>query len=231
MHHDNRLLGVLPPDEAARALRHLTLVPMPVRQVLCGKDRPIEAVHFPVSAVVSMVSDDEAGGPVEVATIGNEGMAGLPLLLGVERSPMEVFVQVAGDGLRMEAGAFAELVDELPGLRRVLLRYAQATLAQVAQNAACLATHELERRCARWLLMTHDRVGGESFELTHEFLGLMLGVRRAGVTEAMGRLQARGLVGYDRGLVTVLDRAGLDEASCGCYRLIRREYDRLLGPE
>ena len=164
---------------------------------------------------------------MEVATIGNEGMVGLPLFLGGESAAVEVFIQVPGDGLQMQADAFRRHVGREPSLARSLLLYTQALLTQIAQCSACNRHHAIVGRCARWLLQTHDRVKGDTFSLTHEFLGLMLGVRRATVTQTAQTLQTRGLIRYHRGTITVMNRVGLEKAACDCYQLINREYVRL----
>jgi CRP-like cAMP-binding protein len=170
----------------------------------------------------------EDGRIAEVGTIGNEGMAGLPVFLGAETTPTLAFQQVPGEALRMRVDAFREEVRNDGALTRVLHRYTQALLTQVAQAAACNRLHSIGQRCACWLLMTQDRVGTDEFELTHEFLGQMLGVRRATVTEVAGTLQEAGLITYSRGKITVLDCQGLEAASCECYQVIREEFNRLL---
>jgi CRP-like cAMP-binding protein len=225
----NRLLRALPLAEYARLLPQLTPVVLGLKQVLIEPDTPIRDVYFPRSGVGSMIADEQEGGAVEVGTIGPEGFIGLPVLMGADRMPYRVFVQVAGDGWRLSADAFRRLVDERAPVRRLLLRFAQAFSDQVSQSVACNRLHTVDERCARWLLMTLDRVHGESFELTHEFLSYMLGVRRAGVTVAMGTLQGAQIIRYVRGRVTVLDRPRLEEASCGCYHITRTASDRLLG--
>jgi CRP-like cAMP-binding protein len=225
----NRLLRALPLAEYARLEPQLTPVVLGLKQVLIEPDRPIWDVYFPRSGVCSMLAIEQEGGAVEVGTIGPEGFIGLPVLMGADRMPYRVFVQVEGDGWRLSADAFRRLVDERPAVRHLLLRFAQTFSDQVSQSVACNRLHTLDERCARWLLMTHDRVHGDAFELTHEFLSLMLGVRRAGVTVAMGVLQGAQIIRYTRGRVTVLDRARLEEASCGCYHITRTASDRLLG--
>jgi CRP-like cAMP-binding protein len=225
----NRLLRALPLAEYAHLLPQLTPVVLGLKQVLIEPDAPIRDVYFPRSGVGSMIADEQEGGAVEVGTIGPEGFIGLPVLMGADRMPYRVFVQVAGDGWRLPADAFRRLVDERAPVRRLLLRFAQAFSDQVSQSVACNRLHTVDERCARWLLMTLDRVHGEGFELTHEFLSYMLGVRRAGVTVAMGTLQGAQIIRYVRGRVTVLDRPRLEEASCGCYHITRTASDRLLG--
>jgi CRP-like cAMP-binding protein len=224
----NRILAALPRETLERVLPDLLNKPLAVRQVLQARGVPPENVVFPVAGVGSMVSMGDGGASVEVATIGSEGMVGLPLFLGGESAAGEVFVQVPGKGLMMSAAKFQGHVGREPALTRILLLYTQALLTQVAQCSACNRYHPISGRCARWLLQTQDRVNGDEFMLTHEFLGLMLGVRRATVTETAQTLQARGLIRYRRGVITVLNRAGLEKASCECYKLINREYNRLL---
>jgi CRP-like cAMP-binding protein len=224
----NRLLAALPRTSLDRIIPDLDLRPLKLRQVVQPRGEPLQEVVFPVLGVASMVSMGNSGDSVEVATVGCEGMVGLPLFLGGKAAVVEVFVQVPGEGLHLAAGAFRAHLEREPGLSRVLLLYTQALMTQVAQCSACNCHHTAEQRCARWLLQTHDRVTGDEFPLTHEFLGLMLGVRRATVTETAQALQERELIHYERGVISVLDRKGLEAASCECYRLISREFDRLL---
>jgi CRP-like cAMP-binding protein len=225
----NRILAAVPREVCERILPDLRIRPMAVRDVLQARGVALEHVVFPVLGVASMVSTGDSGGSVEVATIGCEGMVGLPLLLGGESASAEVFVQVPGEGMFMAAAHFEQHIERERSLLRTLLLYTQALLSQVAQCSACNNYHEATARCARWLLQTHDRVKGDEFPLTHEFLGLMLGVRRATVTLTAQALQKRGLIRYQRGIVTVLNRGGLEKASCECYRLIDHEFIRLLG--
>jgi CRP-like cAMP-binding protein len=225
----NRLLRALPLDEYTRLLPQLTPVRLGLKQVLVEPDERIRDVYFIREGVSSIIAVEQEGDPVEVGTTGPEGFVGLPVLHGADRTPYRIFIQIEGHGWRLSAEAFARLVDERPVVRRLLLRYAQYFTDQVSQSVACNQLHSLDERAARWLLMTHDRVDGDTFELTHEFLSLMLGVRRAGVTVAMGTLQAAGIVRYSRGRVTILNRPRLEEASCGCYHITRAQLDRLLG--
>ena len=224
----NRLLRALPRDDYEHLLPALKSERLHLKQLLIGPDRPIRDVCFVREGVVSMIADEQEGGAVEVGTIGNEGLVGMPVLLGADSMPYRVFVQIEGDAWRLSADVFRRLVDERSVVRKLFLRYAQYFADQLAQGVACNRLHTLEERCARWLLMTHDRVGGDTFELTHEFLSLMLGVRRAGVTVAMGAFQSAALLLYSRGRITIRDRARLEEASCGCYRITRSSYARLL---
>ncbi len=225
----NRLLAALPLEEYALLLPRLVPVRLQLKDVLVEPDVPISDVHFPREGVCSVIATEQEGGDLEVGTIGCEGFVGLPVLNGTDSMPYRVIAQVPGHGWRLAADDFRQLVDERPVVRRLMLRYSQYYTDQVSQTAACNQLHTVEERCARWLLMTHDRVDGDAFELTHEFLAIMLGVRRAGVTVAMGTLQAAGFVRYMRGRVRILDRARLEEASCGCYHITRGAYARLLG--
>jgi CRP-like cAMP-binding protein len=176
-----------------------------------------------------LVAALDDGATVEVGVIGSEGMVGTSVLMGSETASLEAYVQIAGSALRMKTSFLIQEAEECRELRQRLLRYAQALMFQISQSAACNARHSVEERCARWLLTAQDRVGGNHVQLTHEFLGVMLGVRRAGVTVAAGTLQSAGLIRYHRGRVTVLDRPGLEAASCECYGLANEEYARLLG--
>jgi CRP-like cAMP-binding protein len=204
-------------------------VRLALKQDLVEPDVPISDVYFVREGVGSMIATEQEGGAVEVGTVGNEGFVGLPVLMGADRMPYRMMVQIEGDAWRLSADAFRRVVDERPAVRHLLLRFGQYFADQLSQSVACNRLHTVEERAARWLLMTHDRVHGDSFELTHEFLGLMLGVRRAGVTVAMGTLQGEGAVRYMRGRVKILDRPRLEEASCGCYHITRTAFARLLG--
>lgn len=178
---------------------------------------------------MSLVIEMQNGGTVEVGTVGNEGMVGTPVFLGAERSPTKAFCQVPGECSRMPTAAFKKELAEADGiLRQLISRYAQAMINQISQSVACNHLHSVEERTCRWLLMTHDRVGSDDFLLTQEFLAQMLGVRRSSVTVAAGLLEKAGLITYKRGRITVLDRERLEQASCECYQVVRREYDRLL---
>lgn len=227
----NQLLELVPPDEMARIQPHLRQIDFAFGQSLYESHEPSKFAYFPHAGVFSMVAvpEDESGIIVEIATIGNEGMVGFALLLGGDAIPGKGFCQVAGQAAVIEADVFKELVAVCPGFRRILLRYTQALITQIAQNAACNRMHPIEERCARWLLMTQDRVGANHFMLTQEFLAQMLGVRRPSVSVAASMLQKAGLIRYSRGLVVISDREGLEAASCNCYRIIRDEFDRLIG--
>ena len=225
----NRLLSALPPEIQARLLPRLQLSPMVLHDVLHVPESALEAVYFPESGFVSLVMDLEDGSRAEVGVIGCEGMVGVALVSGVETSLTEAMVQTPGTALRMEAGAFRRELDEAPVLRAFLLRYNDALYAQVAVTAACNGHHGLEQRLARWLLMAHDRTDGNNLSLTQDFLAMMLCVHRPSVTVAARILQRASLIHYASGIITVLDRPGLEAASCECYEMIRRQHRRLLG--
>ena len=227
----NRLLAALPQSTLERILPDLDVRALRMRQVMQPRRRSIRKVVFPLTGVASMISMGPSKDSVEVATIGCEGMIGLPLFLGDKEAAVEVFMQVPGEGLHLQAAAFRRHLKREPSLARALLLYTQALLTQVAQCSACNCHHSVEARCARWLLQTHDRVTGDVFPLTQRFLGLMLGVRRSSVTKTASALQKRKLIRYSRGVITVLNRKGLEKASCVCYQFITREFDRLLVSE
>lgn len=220
---------MLPSRDRARLRRHLKPVALAYRQSLYRANKPIEYVYFIESGVGSLVNTMKNGDAAEVGTIGNEGFVGLPLLLGDNQTPMSVYVQVPGSGLRMKASSFRKELAGSATLRAVMHRNVHAFFNQVAQSAACNHFHSLEQRCSRWLLMTHDRMHSDAFLLTQEFLAMMLGVQRTGVTVAAGALQRAGLIRYTRGNVTILDRRGLERRSCECYGISKKEFDRLLG--
>ncbi len=225
----NRLLGLLPPKDYERLRPHLEPIPLAYRKSLYHAHKSIGSVYFIETGVGSLVNTMANGQAAEVGTIGNEGIVGLPLLFGDDRTPMSVYVQVPGKGLRMSATLFEKELERSAAMRKVMLHYAHAFFNQVAQSAACNQFHSIEQRCARWLLMTHDRMQSDQFLLTQEFLAMMLGVQRTGVTVAAGALQRAGLIRYTRGEVTIVDRPGLKRRSCECYRVSKAEFDRLLG--
>jgi len=225
----NRLLSLLRQEDRERLHQHLEHTVLEYKRPLYDFNQRIEFVYFIMSGVGSLVHTMTNGQAAEVGTIGNEGFVGLPILLGDERGPTSVYVQVPGAGLRMKAEIFREELERSGPLRGIMLRYAHAFFNQVAQSAACAHFHALEQRCCRWLLMTRDRMPSDHFLLTQEFLAMMLGVRRAGGTVAASALQRAGLIRYDRGRVAILDREGLQERACECYAFSKAEFDRLLG--
>ncbi|HKZ04721.1 MAG TPA: Crp/Fnr family transcriptional regulator [Methylomirabilota bacterium] len=225
----NRLLAKLPPRDRARLAKEIEIRPLALRDVLYEPDEPISTVFFPLSGVMSIVIDLTGTTPVEVATVGNEGLIGVPVFLGASSIPMRSFAQIAGHAACLKATAFRREIDSGGPLRNLVQRYTQALMHQVAQAVACNARHVIQQRCARWLLMTADRVESDSFALTQDFLAQMLGVRRAGVTAAARSLQSEGIIDYHRGQITIKDRRKLELASCECYRKVQEEYERLLG--
>jgi CRP-like cAMP-binding protein len=224
---ENRLLAALPGSAYERLLPALEPVSLSLRQTIYEAEQPIEYVYFVRVGVISMVSVMQDGTIIEVATVGNEGMVGLPVFLGADTIAMHAFVQIPGAAMRMKATALREEVRNGGALAALLQRYTQALLIQIAQGAACNRVHSIEERCARWLLMTHDRVGADEFPLTQKFLSQMLGARRASVNRAARVLQQAGFIRYRRGQITILDREGLESAACECYTVIKREYERL----
>lgn len=197
--------------------------------VLCVEGELTRDVYFPTQSVISLVATLADGARLEVGIIGNEGMLGTSILLGVNLSPQHAVVQGGGSALRMSAAAFRRRCKHDSDVREVMNRYVHVLMEQLAQTAACTRYHRVESRLARWLLMTRQRVGNDRFRLTHEFLAYMLGVRRAGVTHAARSLHGRGLIDYRRGAITVLDPPGLQKASCTCYVRGNRIYERTLG--
>lgn len=225
----NRLLFLLADEDYERLRPHLALVVLEYRKSLYEAARPIHHVYFPIDGVASLVITTADGASAEVGTIGSEGMVGLPVCLGDREAPSSCYVQVPGTGLVMDAGVFRNELARSPTLNRIMLRYAHAFFNQVAQSAACAHLHRVEQRCCRWLLMTRDRMPAGDFLLTHEFLGMMLGVRRTTVTDVMGSLQKAGFIRYRRGHVTILDQQALHRRACECYDISRLEFERLLG--
>ena len=225
----NRILAALPEDQRERMLARMTPVDLELRHVVVEHNQPIQDVYFLEHGIISLITLMEGDAAVETATVGFEGMVGLPVFLCADSMTGQAFVQVSGRALRMSVPAFKQELARGGVLPEILGRYTQAMYTMVAQSSACNRVHSAEQRCARWLLHTHDRVDGDSFDLTHLFLSQMLGVRRATVTEIAGALQKRGLIDYTRGRIAVTDRAGLEATSCACYRVIVAEFDRLLG--
>jgi CRP-like cAMP-binding protein len=223
----NRILDALPGIERDRLIGSMDLIRLPIKTVLFEPGAPIDAVYFPISGVISLVTALEDGSIVEVATVGNEGIVGVP---HVARGSLAVraISQVAGASLRMEAATFLAEWERTGPLRDLVQNYLQALFGQVSQAAACNRLHSNEERLSRWLLMSHDRVGVDEFQITHEFLGQMLGSRRATVTLSAGLLQAAGLIRYHRGQVTIIDREGLEGVACECYQVIKDELDRVV---
>jgi CRP-like cAMP-binding protein len=226
----NRLLKALPEEDYERLYAHLRPHAVKQKQDMGEAGQRIAEVHFPVDAVVSILTRMDKGPNVEIATIGNEGVVGLTVAWGGDAmNPREVAtVQAPGEVVSMDARAFRAELREQGALASLIERYTLAFFSQVSQQVACNGLHSVEQRSARWLLLTHDRVGTDEFPMTHEFLAQMLGVRRASVTVTAGSLQRAGFVEFSRGRVAVVDRAGLESAACECYGVTREVYDRLL---
>ncbi|GAA0608458.1 Crp/Fnr family transcriptional regulator [Craurococcus roseus] len=227
----NGLLAALPPGDLARLRPMLRPVELPFDGTLTPAGSEVDAVLFPETGMVSLLAALEDGEQVEVGIVGREGLVGLPLVFGDDRSLTEARVQQEGTALRMDAAALRDGMGGSAALRALLLRYALAFNTQVSLTAACNAFHVVEQRLARWLLTAHDRADGDEFPMTHDFLSLMLGVRRPGLSVAAGALQKAGLIQYARGRMAITDRHGLEAASCECYHAVRREFARLLGGE
>jgi CRP-like cAMP-binding protein len=218
----NRLLAFLAPEERDRLLRGAKSEPMDAHQVLYAAGREITHVYFPVSGVVSLVIKMTNAANVEAMTIGNEGVIGIPVILGVASTTMEGLCQIPGRVVKVPARVVLEEIRRTTTLNRLLLRYSEAVMVQLAQHAACNRTHSMEQRCARWLLMARDRVESDEFPLTQQFLAEMLGVRRATVTVIAGALQKAGFINYSRGQIHMVDRRGLEGVACECYEVVRR---------
>jgi CRP-like cAMP-binding protein len=226
---ENRLLAALPKEEYERLVANMESVFLKLKQSLYEPNEVIEYVYFSKNCVGSLLTVMEDGREVEVATVGNEGMVGLPVFLGADKIPGKAFSQIPGDALRMKANVFKDKVTPGSPLHDLLQRYTQALFNQIAQGSACNSLHSVEERMCRWLLMTQDRVGKEEFLLTQEFLSHMLGVRRPTVSLTASILQKAGLICYSRGKMTILERKGLQDSTCECYAIVKAEFDRLLG--
>jgi CRP-like cAMP-binding protein len=222
----NRLLAVLGSEERERLLRGAESEPFNAHHVLYPAGHEIRHVYFPVSGMISLVVKMDAS-DVEVMTVGNEGVIGISVILGATSTTMEGVCQIPGRALRVSARVLLEEVRRTANVSRLLLGYVEATMVHLAQHAACNRSHSMEQRCARWLLMTHDRIEGDQFPLTQEFLAQMLGVRRATVTAIAGTLQKAGLIKYSRGRMRVVNRRGLEAAACECYEIVRRVMQRV----
>ena len=225
----NRILAAIPPEEFERLAPHFQRVPLVFKEIIFKAGELIEFFYFPLDGVISMIASTESGRSVEVGIVGREGATDVSIVLGDDISSHHGIVQLAGSALKLSAVALREELRRDGELRSVLLRYSRFTLAQATQSAACNRLHSLEQRCARWLLGMRDRVGSDTFPMTHEFLAYMLGVRRAGVTVAARALQHDGRVRYARGRLTILDAEGLEADACECHRVLKNELARLLG--
>lgn len=225
----NRLLAALPSQERQQVLASCESVELHFGEVINEPGEPIRHVYFPTDSFISLVTSPDNHAGLEVGLVGHEGMIGTPLILGVEVTLLRTIVQGAGPAWRMTPERFREVLGQSSALQTTLNRYLYVLMNQFAYMVACTRFHMVEARLARWLLMTQDRAHSDHFHVTQEFLAFMLGVRRVGITKAASALQQRKLICYSRGDITVLDRAGLKSAACGCYEAAEAIYDRILG--
>jgi CRP-like cAMP-binding protein len=225
----NWLLGGLSKEEYERLLPNFEAVTLNLGEVIYRPQEPIHYIYFPDNGcVVSLLSLMNDGSTVEVGTVGSEGLVGISIFWGVRTTPYGATVQIPGSAMRMNADVLKRMLSEVHSLHSILLRYTHALMVQIAQTSACNSRHNLEARLARWLLVCHDRARSNDFPLTQEFIAEMLGVRRAGITEAVGKFQKKGLIRSNRGHITILDRRGMEEATCECYRVVREELENYL---
>jgi CRP-like cAMP-binding protein len=227
----NRLLAALPPEEWQGWKPRLEYVKLTLGQVLSESGGVQSHVYFPTTSIVSLLYVMENGASAEIAVVGNEGVVGISLFMGGESTSSRAVVQSAGDAYRVQARTIKDAFNEAGPLLHLLLRYTQALITQMGQTAVCNRHHTLDQQLCRWLLLSLDRLDGSELLMTQELIGNMLGVRREGVTAAALKLQSAGLIRYARGRVRVLDRAGLEQRTCECYAVVKREYDRLLPDE
>ena len=225
---DNELLAALPPTEYARWLPQLEAVRMPVGQVLSESGGRMTHVYFPTSSIVSLLYLTESGDSVELAVVGREGLVGISLFMGGTSTPSRSVVQSAGDGYRLRASVLLQEFNRAGPVMHMLLRFTQALITQMSQIAACNRHHTLHQRLCRRLLLSLDRLKGHELVMTQELMSRMLGVRREGITKAMIELQNAGFITYQRGRITVLNRQAIEQCTCECYGVVKREYDRLL---
>src|SRR5262245_50937427 len=224
----NRLLAACEPEDYDALMAEAQIVPLKFHKELHKQDERVEAVYFPLTAMVSLLVSTDGRPQVEMATIGNEGVVGATEILQEQGSMGMSLIQIGGTAVRVKAASFQKLITNRPLIQKVMNQHLYALMRQVLYGAACNRIHSMEERCARWLLMTHDRASQDTFPLTQEFLSHMLGVRRATVNVATGMLKKAGFIKYVRGMITVIDRRGLESASCECYQDIIRLYDSLL---
>ena len=224
----NRLLAALPAKEYQRLLPELEPVTMAFAEIIYAPGDTIRHVYFPNNSIVSLLAAEEHHASLEVGMIGNEGMTGIAVFMEVRTSRTLALVQGAGTAMRMTSATLRKESTQVSTFHRLLHRYAHSLLTQMSLSSACNRFHSLDARLARWLLMTHDRIGTDEFRLTQDFMSNMLGVRREGVTKAAGDLQKKKLIKYSRGHIEILDRPGLEKASCTCYGIIREDSDRSL---
>ncbi|HEX6321301.1 MAG TPA: Crp/Fnr family transcriptional regulator [Burkholderiales bacterium] len=225
---DNRLLASLPEADYNGLLPHLERTPMPLGMAVYESGSAQGFVYFPTDSIVSLLYVLESGASTEIAVTGNEGLVGISLFMGGETTPSRAVVQSAGEGYRVRGAVLKRLFETSGEVQQLLLRYTQALITQMTQTAVCNRHHAVDQQLCRWLLLMLDRLAGNEVRMTQELIANMLGVRREGVTEAAGKLQADGLIEYSRGRIRVLDRPGLEARVCECYAVVKREYQRLL---
>jgi CRP-like cAMP-binding protein len=226
---ENRLLSALPREESERLLSQLQPVGFSLGDIIYESGEQLEHVYFPTTCIVSLIYTMECGSTTEIGLAGNDGVVGVPLFLGGDSTPNQAVVQVAGDAFRADAQVMREEFARGGALQRLLLRYTQALITLISQTAVCNRLHSVEKRLCRWLLLSHDRVTADALPMTQESLSHLLGGRRESVTVAAGRLQDAGLIRYNRGHIKILNRAGLEAVACECYRIVKEEFQRLLG--
>ena len=224
----NHLLAALPAADAERLFPQLEYVPMPLGHVLYESGIQMRHVYFPTTSIVSLLYVLEDGASVEIAVVGNEGIVGVSLFMGGETTPSRAVIQSAGHAYRWPGQALKDEFDRAGTMQRLLLRYTQMLMTQMAQTAVCNRHHSLDQQFCLWLLLSLDRLPSEELVMTQDLIAKMLGVRREGVTEAAGNVQRAGLITYQRGHITVLDRPGLEARTCECYAVVKKELDRLL---
>jgi CRP-like cAMP-binding protein len=225
----NYLLAALSPDERDRVVPHLRLVAMPLGKVLYESGDELEYVYFPTDSIVSLLYVLESGASAEISVVGNEGLIGIALFMGGGTTPSRAIVQSAGHAYRLAGQRLKDEFHRNGGMQVLLLRYTQALITQMAQTAVCNRHHSVDQQLCRWLLLSLDRLKSNKLVMTQELIANMLGVRREGVTDAAGKLQKLGVISYSRGQITVLDRPQLEQLSCECYSVVKRETDRIQG--
>lgn len=226
----NQLLASLPAEEYQRLRPHLQLIPLMIGQTLQRANQPIEWVYFPYHTLISLLTTMEDGATIEVGMISREGFVGMNLVLGSDTAQNDAIVQVPSHAIRVPAHVLKAELERSEQLRTLLLRYVQVLYNQVSRSAACNSLHPIRVRMARWLLIVQDRLESDELSLTQEFLSHMLGVRRSGVTEVARMLQQAGMIRYNRGKITILDKAALEATACECYRIIQAGFDQLSKP-
>ena len=227
---DNHILDALPDEERDRLFPHLSFVSMPLGKVLYESGETLKHIYFPTDSIVSLLYVMKDGASAEIAVVGNEGAIGVALFMGGETTPSRAIVQSAGSAFRLEGKRLKLEFNRHGQMLHVLLRYTQSLITQMAQTAVCNRHHSVNQQLCRWLLLSLDRLRSNELKMTQELIANMLGVRREGVTAAAGELQKAGVIRYSRGKITVLDRAKLEQLSCECYSVVKKESDRLLNP-